>query len=48
MQDEQWRDLYNGARPRDARLGIPEYDPTKVNSQMISLMKAAEQLGILY
>src|SRR6185312_14735029 len=28
------------------RLGIPEYDPTKVNSQMISLMKAAEQLGI--
>ncbi|WP_244564029.1 hypothetical protein [Ensifer aridi] len=28
------------------RLGIPEYDPTKAAGQMISLMKAAEQLGI--
>ncbi len=28
------------------RLGIPEYDPAKANNQMISLMKAAEVLGI--
>ena len=28
------------------RLGIPEYDPTKVDCEMISLMKAAERLGI--
>ncbi len=28
------------------RLGIPEYDPTKTDGEMISLMKAAEQLGI--
>jgi len=28
------------------RLGIPEYDPAKADGQMISLMKAAERLGI--
>jgi hypothetical protein len=28
------------------RLGIAEYDPAKADNQMISLMKAAEQLGI--
>jgi hypothetical protein len=28
------------------RLGIPEYDPAKANGQRISLMKAAERLGI--
>ena len=28
------------------RLGIPEYDPAKADDQMISLMKAAERLGI--
>jgi hypothetical protein len=28
------------------RLGIAEYDPTKADGQMISLMKAAERLGI--
>ncbi|MCZ4093081.1 recombinase family protein [Sinorhizobium psoraleae] len=35
-------------RVRDMRerLGIPEYDPTKATGQMISLMKAAERLGI--
>ncbi|MFW8584122.1 hypothetical protein ACOJBM_01690 [Rhizobium beringeri] len=35
-------------RVRDMRerLGIPEYDATKVDVPMISLMKAAEKLGI--
>jgi DNA invertase Pin-like site-specific DNA recombinase len=28
------------------RLGIPEYDPSKADGRMISLMKAAERLGI--
>ena len=28
------------------RLGIAEYDPAQADGQMISLMKAAEQLGI--
>jgi DNA invertase Pin-like site-specific DNA recombinase len=28
------------------RLGIPEYDPAKADGEMISLMKAAERLGI--
>ena len=28
------------------RLDIPEYDPTKADGEMISLMKAAERLGI--
>jgi DNA invertase Pin-like site-specific DNA recombinase len=28
------------------RLGIPDYDPSKVDGQVISLMKAAERLGI--
>ena len=28
------------------RLSIREYDPAKVDTQMISLMKAAERLGI--
>src|SRR6202043_2620252 len=28
------------------RLGIPEYDAAKADGQMISLMKAAERLGI--
>jgi hypothetical protein len=28
------------------RLGIAEFDPTKADGQMISLMKAAERLGI--
>ena len=28
------------------RLGLPEYDPSKAGSGMISLAKAAEQLGI--
>jgi DNA invertase Pin-like site-specific DNA recombinase len=28
------------------RLGIPDYDPAKADGQMISLMKAAERLGI--
>jgi len=28
------------------RLGIPEYDPTRAGSPVISLMKAAEKLGI--
>ena len=28
------------------RLGIAEYDPAKVDGEMISLMKAAERLGI--
>ena len=28
------------------RLGIAEYDPAKADGQMISLMKAAERLGI--
>ncbi|CAN7658287.1 hypothetical protein [Rhizobium sp. LjRoot258] len=35
-------------RVRDMRerLGIPEYDPAKAGSPMISLMEAAERLGI--
>ncbi len=33
-------------REMRGRLGISEYDPTKANPQMISLMKAAERLGI--
>lgn len=28
------------------RLGIPGYDPAKADGEMISLMKAAERLGI--
>jgi DNA invertase Pin-like site-specific DNA recombinase len=28
------------------RLGIPDYDPSKADGQLISLMKAAERLGI--
>jgi hypothetical protein len=28
------------------RLGIPDYDPARADAQMISLMKAAERLGI--
>ena len=28
------------------RLGIAEYDPTKADGQMLSLVKAAERLGI--
>lgn len=28
------------------RLGIAEFDPAKADGQMISLMKAAERLGI--
>ena len=28
------------------RLGLPEYDPSKAGGEMISLAKAAEQLGI--
>lgn len=35
-----------GVRDMRERLGIPEYDATKVDVPMISLMKAAEKLGI--
>jgi hypothetical protein len=34
------------AREMRERLGIPEYDPDKADGKMISLMKAAEILGI--
>jgi hypothetical protein len=34
------------AREMRERLQIAEYDPAKANAQMISLMKAAERLGI--
>ncbi|QND62008.1 recombinase family protein [Mesorhizobium huakuii] len=39
---------WTAVRVRDMRerLGIPEYDPTKAGSPVISLMKAAERLGI--
>lgn len=39
---------WTAVRVRDMRerLGIPEYDPTKAGSPVISLMKAAEKLGI--
>lgn len=39
---------WTSVRVRDMRerLGIPEYDATKVDVPMISLMKAAEKLGI--
>ncbi len=42
--DESWTTV----RVRDMRerLGIPEYDASKVDVPMISLMKAAEKLGI--
>jgi hypothetical protein len=33
-------------REMRVRLGIPDYDPSKADGQVISLMKAAERLGI--
>jgi hypothetical protein len=42
--DETWTTVR--VREMRERLGIPEYDPSKADVQMISLMKAAERLGI--
>ena len=41
-------DTWTTVRVREMRerLGLPEYDPAKADGQMISLMKAAERLGI--
>lgn len=41
-------ETWTTVRVRDMRerLGIPDYDPSKADGQVISLMKAAERLGI--
>jgi hypothetical protein len=43
-QGETWTTV--GVREMRERLGLPEYDPARAGGEMVSLGKAAEQLGI--